>query len=453
MSVDMSKHFTVGELLRYTLPSIGMMVFLSIYGVVDGFFVSNFVGDTALAAVNFVWPIFMILGTIGYMMGTGGGAIVAKTLGEGGEERANELFSLFVYASIVAGVVFTIVGLLMLRPLVTALGAEGAMLEECISYGTILMVGIVFDVLQYIFQGLVMTAGKPKLGFAFTVGAGIANMVLDWLFICVFGWGVAGAGLATITGCAIGGVLPLIYFALPNSSLLRLGRARLDWRMLGKAAANGSSEMATNVSMSLVSIVYNVQLLNMLGEQGVAAYSVIMYVSFVFISAFIGYSVGAAPLMSYQYGAKNQVEMRSLFKKSLVIIAVTGVLMFVATRLISHPMALVFVGYDAQLMELTEHGFALYSLAFLIMGFSIYGSSLFTALNNGLVSALISFLRTLVFEIGSVLLLPMLIGPDGVWLSVSVAEVASLAITAFFVVWLSPKYGLLPDRERNVAGK
>lgn len=442
----MSQHFSIGELLRYTAPSVGMMVFLSVYGIVDGFFVSNFVGSTALAAVNFVWPIYIILGTIGYMMGTGGGALVAKTLGEGDEERANSLFSLFVYVSLVAGVLFSAAGIVLLHPLLGALGVQGAMLDECMAYGYILMFGVVFDVLQYNFQNLVMTAGKPKLGFAFTVAAGVTNMLLDWLFICVFGWGVAGAAFATVAGCAVGGVAPIVYFALPNSSLLRLGRACVDWRALGKAMANGSSEMVSNLALSLVSIVYNVQIMHLLGEQGVAAYGVIMYVAFVFISVFLGYSVGAAPLMSFQYGARRTDEMRSLFKKSLAIIGVFGVAMFVITRLLSHPISLVFVGYDAQLMQLTEHAFSLYSIAFLIMGFSMYGSSLFTALNNGLVSAIISFVRSFVFEIGSVLLLPLVLGPDGIWLSVTLAEVASVILTAFFVVWLAPKYGLLEER-------
>ena len=447
MAVDMGKHFSVGALLRYVAPSVAMMIFMSIYSVVDGFFVSNFVSSTALAAVNLTFPIVLILGTIGYMMGTGGSALVAKTLGEGDPVRANQLFSLLVYVSIGAGVLFSALGLICLRPLLAALGAQGELLDLCMTYGLVLMGGLVFDVLQYSFQSLVMTAGKPKLGMWFTVAAGVTNIVLDWLFIAVLGFGIAGAAWATVAGCAVGGVGPLLYFARPNSSLLRLGRARADWRALGKAAANGSSEMVANLSLSLVSTVYNVQLLRLLGEGGVAAYGVIMYVGFVFLGVFLGYSVGCAPLMSYQFGAKNQLEMRSLFRKSLGIVGALGVVMFAATRLLAHPVSALFVGYDAQLMELTEHAFALYSLAFLIMGFNVYGSSLFTSLNNGLVSALISFLRSFVFEVGAVLLLPALLGPDGVWISVSVAEVAALAIAVFFVVWLGPKYGLLPDRE------
>ena len=443
----MSKHFSTGDLVRYTLPSIGMMIFTSIYIAVDGFFVSNFVGGTALAAVNFAFPIAMVLGTVGYMLGTGGSAIVAKTRGEGDAVRANELFSLFVYASIAGGLAFSVVGAATLAPLLSALGAEGALFDDAYVYGLILMCGLVFDVLQYVFQGLVMTAGKPKLGFWVTVGAGMTNIVLDALFVAGFGWGIIGAAIATLLGKVVGSVAPLVYFARPNTSPLRLGRAALDWHALGKAAFNGSSEMVTNLAISLVSIVYNVQLLNMLGENGVAAYGVIMYVSFAFIAVFIGYSVGSGPLMSYQYGAQNRIEMRNLFKNSLVIVGVAGACMFAITRFAAGPLADVFVGYDAELRELTVHAFEIYSVSLLLVGFNMYGSSLFTALNNGLVSAVISFVRTFVFEIGAVLVLPLLLGPDGIWYSVSIAEAAALVLTTVFCKWLLPRYmGDAPTR-------
>ena len=434
--------------MRYTLPSVGMMIFTSFYVAVDGFFVSNFVSSTALAAVNFAFPIAMVLGTIGYMMGTGGSAIVAKTRGEGNEARANQLFSLFIYASIIGGVAFSVIGAILLAPLLSAFGAEGEMFDQAYIYGLILVCGLVFDVLQYVFQDLVMTAGKPRLGFWVTVGAGMTNIVLDVLFIGVFEWGVVGAAVATLLGQMVGGVAPLIYFARPNTSPLRLGRATLDWRSLGKAAINGSSEMVSNLAMSLVSIVYNVQLLAMLGENGVAAYGVIMYVSFAFVAIFIGYAVGCAPLMSYQYGAQNRTEMHSLFKNSLIIVGVVGLILFVITRIASAPLADVFVGYDPDLRDLTIHAFQIYSVSLLFVGFNMYGSSLFTALNNGLVSAIISFVRTFVFEIGAVLLLPLLLGPDGIWFSVSIAEVAACALTAFFVLWLGPKYGYLGERTK-----
>jgi putative MATE family efflux protein len=448
--MDMSQHFTVGGLLRYTAPSIAMMIFTSIYTVVDGLFVSNFVGSTALAAVNFVFPIAMILGTVGFMMGTGGSAIIAKTLGEGDSEQAQRYFSLFVYATIAAGVVFTAIGLVALRPLIILLGAGEDLLADCMTYGTILIAGLVGFMLQYAFQSLTMTAGKPKLGFVATVVAGCLNIGLDALFIVVFGWGLVGAAFATVIGMGAGGVIPLVYFARPNSSLLRLGRTSLDWHALGKAATNGASEMVSNIAMSVVAIVYNVQLLSLIGNNGIAAYGVIQYVAMVFSAVFMGYAMGSAPLMSFQFGAHNTVEMRSLLRKGLGIIAVSGVLMFVATRLLAHPLSVLYVGYDPGLCELTEHAFWLYSMAFLIMGFNIYGSSLFTALNNGVVSAIISFLRTFVFEIGSVLLLPRLIGTDGIWYSVSVAEVAALVITASFIIALGPTYGFRDGRKTTV---
>lgn len=441
MAMDMSRHFTVRKLLRYTAPSIAMMIFESIYTLVDGLFVSNFAGATALAAVNFAFPIAMIIGTVGFMMGTGGSAIVAKTLGEGDAERANRYFSLLVYTTIVSGVIFTVIGLAVLRPLLVLLGATGDLLADSWVYGAILVAGITGFMLQYAFQSLTMTAGKPKLGLAATVVAGCLNIGLDALFIVGFGWGVAGAALATVIGMAVGGIIPLVYFARPNTSLLRLGHTNLDWHVLGKAATNGASEMVSNIAMSVVAIVYNVQLLTMLGNDGVAAYGVIQYVVMVFAAIFMGYAVGSAPLMSFQYGAQNAIEMRSLLRNGLGIITVSGVVMFVATRLLAHPLSVLYVGYDPALCELTEHAFYLYSMAFLIMGFNIYGSSFFTALNNGVVSAIISFLRTFVFEIGSVLLLPLLIGTDGIWYSVSVAEVAALVITASFMVALGPTYG------------
>ncbi|MGI6046075.1 MAG: MATE family efflux transporter [Eggerthellaceae bacterium] len=442
----MSQHFSVGHLLRYTSPSIAMMIFASVYIIVDGLFVSNFIGATALAAVNFVYPIPMILATVGFMLGTGGSAVVAKTLGEGRPDKANEYFSLIVYAAIVFGVSCSAIGLAVLKPVLAALGASGNLLDASVLYGTILLLGIPGFVLQYAFQSLVMTAGKPKLGFISTLVAGCLNIGLDALFIIVFGWGLAGAAWASIIGMAAGGIVPLIYFARKNTSLLKLGKTKLELRILGKSAVNGSSEMVSNIAMSVVSIVYNVQLLHLIGESGVAAYGVIQYVAMIFAAVFMGYSMGAGPLMSFQYGARNTQEMRSLLQKGLGIIGVFGILMFLATRVLADPLAYMYVGYDQDLYGLTAHALKLYSMAFLIMGFNIYGSSFFTALNNGLVSAIISFLRTFVFEIGSVLLLPQLIGIDGIWYSVGVAEIAALIITLSFIFALGSTYGYRPQK-------
>ena len=443
MPVGMSRHFTMGDLVRFTLPTMGMMLFMSAYVMVDGFFVSNYCGATALAAVNFAYPIPMILGTVGFMLGTGGSAIVATTRGEGDDDRANRQFSLLVYAAIAAGAACAVVGAIVYEPLLRALGVQGPMLYDCLTYGYILVVCVPATVLQYLFQELLITAGKPNLAFGATVAAGVANIVLDAALIVGLDMGVAGAAIGTVAGEAIGGIIPLVYFARPNGSLLRLGRTRLDWRVLGKACVNGSSEMVSNVAMSVVSICYNVQLLAYLGEDGVAAYGVIMYVGMAFAALFMGFIIGSSPLMSFQHGARNTREMQSLFKKSIAFVAVSGVAMFALTRLLAAPLAQVFVGYDAGLLDLTVHAMLIYALALLLMGFNMYGSALFTALGNGLVSAIISFVRTLVFEIGAVFLLPLALGADGIWYSVSVAELAALVMTTGFTLYLAPSYGYL----------
>ncbi len=448
MPIDMGKHFTFADLFRFTLPTIGMMLFMSAYVMVDGFFVSNWCGSVALAAVNFVYPIPMILGTIGFMMGTGGSAIVAKTRGEGDDDRANREFSLLVYAAIVAGVVCIALGVIILQPMLAALGAQGEMLDDCLVYGYVLIIGLPATILQYLFQELLITAGKPNLAFGVTFAAGIANIVLDAALIVGLNMGVLGAAIGTIAGEAIGGIIPLVYFARPNKSFLRLGRTTLNWRLLGHAAVNGSSEMVSNIAMSVVSIAYNVQLLRYMGSDGVAAYGVIMYVGMAFAAIFMGYIIGSAPLMSYQYGAKNTTEMQSLFRKSLVIITISALVMFGATRVLAAPLAQIFVGYDQSLVELTTHAMLVYALAVLLMGFNMYGSALFTSLGNGVVSAIISFVRTLIFEVGAVLLLPILVGAEGIWYSVSVAELAAIILTGIFTISLAPTYGYLPGKER-----
>lgn len=443
MPVDMSQHFSMRDLLRFTLPTMGMMLFMSAYAIVDGFFVSNFCGATALAAVNFAYPIPMILGTVGFMLGTGGSAIVATTRGEGDDDRANRQFSLLVYAAIASGLVFAIIGLFILQPLLEAFGARGEMLDDCLVYGYILVAGVPAIILQYLFQELLVTAGKPELAFGATVAAGVANIVLDAVLIVGFGMGVLGAAIGSVAGMAIGGVIPLVYFARPNKSFLRLVKTHVDWRVLGKACVNGSSEMVSSIAISVVSICYNVQLLSYLGESGVAAYGVIMYVGMAFIAVFTGFIIGSSPLMSFQHGARNTREMQSLFRKSLLFVGASGLAMFALTRVLAAPLAQVFVGYDEALMDLTVHAMLIYALALLLMGFNMYGSALFTALGNGLVSAIISFVRTLIFEIGAVFLLPLVLGADGIWYSVSVAELAALVMTVAFTLALAPTYGYL----------
>ena len=440
-AIQLSDHFTRKRLLRFSLPSIVMMVFTSIYGVVDGYFVSNYTGKTPFAAVNLIMPFLMILGGVGFMFGTGGGALIAKTMGEGKAEKADKLFSMTVFASILCGLVLTAVGLLFLRPFARLMGAEGELLENSLLYGTINLIALPFYILQYEFQCLFATAEKPKLGLYVTVASGVANMVLDWLLVAVLPFGLAGAAAATAASQFIGGVFPLIYFTRKNSSRLHLTRCRLELRPLGRICANGSSELMGNISMSLVSMLYNVQLMQYAGEDGIAAYGVLMYVSMIFQAIFIGYSVGTAPIVSYHYGAQNQEELKSLLRKAIFIVAIAALCMFAAGELLAAPLSRLFVAYDEELLQMTTHAFAIFSFSFLFSGFAINGSSFFTALNDGLTSALISFLRTLVFQVAAVLLFPLLWGLDGIWFSIVAAEIMAVLATIFFLLKKQRKYG------------
>lgn len=435
MKIRFSDHFTCKKLLRLTFPSMIMLVFTSIYGVVDGFFVSNFVGKNAFTAVNFIMPFLMILGAVGFMFGTGGGALIAKTLGEGDREKAGRLFSLVVYASAALGVVLAAAGFVLLRPLLVALGAEGELLENCIRYGRIILLANPMYILQYEFQCLFPTAGKPALGLYVTVAAGLTNMVLDALFVAVLPWGIEGAAAATAISQCVGGMIPLVYFALPNSSLLRLGRAGMQVRPLLKVCANGSSELMSNISIPLVSMLYNLQLLAMAGEDGVAAYGVLMYVSLIFQAVFLGYSVGSAPVISFHYGARNAGEVKGILRRSLGLIGGFAVAMFAAALWLAQPLSRLFVGYDQALYELTVRVFGIFAFSFLFTGFAIFGSAFFTALNNGLVSAVISFLRTLLFQIAAVLLLPLVWQVDGIWAATAAAELMAALVAGVFL-WL-----------------
>lgn len=440
--IQLSDHFNYKRLLRFTLPSIGMMIFSSIYSVVDGFFVSNFAGKTPFAAINLIYPFLMIMSTVGLMFGTGGSAIVAKTFGEGKPERANEYFSLFVYITFGLGVALAALAIAFIRPIAAALGAEGEMLENAVVYSRIILLALPFNVLQLLFQSFFVTAERPKLGLAVTVSSGVTNMVLDAvLVICLpQPYKLAGAAVATAMSQVVGGAVPVVYFARKNPSILRLGKTHCDARALVQACTNGSSEFMSNISMSLVSMLYNAQLLKFAGEDGVAAYGVIMYVSMIFSAAFLGYSIGVAPVVGYHDGAQNHTELKGLLKKSLIMITSFGVVMVLAGEVCARPLAKFFVGYDAALVELTCSGFKIYSLAFIFMGFGIFSSGFFTALNDGLTSALISFLRTLVFQTSAVLILPKFFDIDGVWLSIVVAEFLAAILGAAFLVAKRNKY-------------
>ena len=434
MTIQLSDHFTYKKLLRFTFPSIIMMIFTSIYGVVDGVFVSNFVGKTPFAAVNFIMPFLMILGAVGFMFGTGGSALIAKTMGENKLKKANELFSLFVYVSFVLGIVIVGFSFFLIRPIAQLMGAKGILLDQCVLYGRIVILAVPGFILQMEFQSFFITAEKPNLGLYVTIISGVANMILDALFMAVFHWGLAGAAAATALSQTLGGVIPLLYFSRKNTSLLRLCKTRFDGKALWKACINGSSELMSNMSMSLVSMLYNIQLIKYAGENGVAAYGVLMYVNMIFLAIFIGYSIGTAPVISYHYGAQNHSELKSLLKKSFRILILASLSMLALSELLARPLSQIFVSYDADLLDLTVRGFGIYSFSFLFAGINIFASSFFTALNNGLISALISFLRTLVFQVASVLLLPLILGIDGIWISIVVAELIACGVSLAFIM-------------------
>lgn len=443
MNIQLSEHFTYKKLLRFTLPSIVMMVFSSIYGVVDGIFVSNFVGANAFAAVNLIMPFLMILGAVGFMLGTGGSALVSYTLGTGDKKKANEIFSMLIYVLLALGAVFTLAGILLMEPVARLLGADEQMLPICVTYGRIVLTALIPFMLQNSFQSFLVTAERPNFGLYITLAAGITNMGLDALFIAGFHWGVVGAALATSISQFIGGIIPLLYFTLPNQSKLRLCRTSLDPKTLLKACTNGSSEFMTNISMSVVNMLYNWQLMRLMGASGVAVFGVIMYVNFIFVSIFLGYSIGSAPIVSYHYGAENKSELQGLLRKSICLTSVMGGVLTAAALLLARPLSTLFMSYDPALLETTARAFSIYALSFLLVGFNIYASAFFTALNNGLISALISFARTLVFEVTAVLVLPLLLDIDGVWGAVIAAEASALILSIVCLCKNRKKYGYI----------
>ena len=440
MKIKLSDHFTYSKLLRFVFPSIIMMVFTSIYGVVDGLFVSNFAGKTAFASINLVMPFVMILGGIGFMIGTGGTALVSKVLGEGKKEKANEIFTMMIIFTLLLGALLSVIGVISMPWVAKFLGATEEMMADCVIYGRIVTGFTVTFMLQNVFQSFLIAAEKPKLGLLATVLAGIANMALDAIFIIVFKWGVAGAAIATGLSQCVGGIFPLIYFLRKNSSLLRLTKTKLEIKPILNACGNGSSELMSNISSSVVSMIYNFQLMKYVGEDGVSAYGVLMYVQFIFVAIYIGYAIGCAPITGYHFGARNHNELKNMLRKSSFLSAVSGVVLTILAIALSSPLAKIFVGYDEELYELTRHAFRLFAYSFLLAGFNIFTSSFFTALNNGAVSAAISFMRTLIFQTSSVLILPIFLGVDGIWWAITVAEFFAFILSLTFLFAKRKKY-------------
>ncbi len=442
MKIQISEHFTVSKLIRFTMPTIIMMIFTSIYGVVDGLFVSNIVGSGAFAAVNLIMPALMILGSIGFMIGTGGSAVVSMTLGEGKKEKAAQYFSMLVKLLVYAGIILSVVGFIFMKPIAQLLGAEGDMLKDCVIYGRILMLALTPFLLQNSFQSFLVVAEKPQFGLMISILAGVTNMVLDFVFIYVLRLGVAGAAFATGISQFVGSVVPFIHF-IKEKNGLHFVRARFDWRVIAKASTNGSSEMVTNISMSLVNMLYNLQLLKYAGANGVVAYGIIMYVGFIFTGTYMGYSVGTAPIIGYHYGAGNKDELKNLFRKSISILLVSAVVMTFFAEILARPLAAIFVGYDKELLELTTTAVRIFSISYIISEINIFASSFFTALNNGAVSAAISFLRTFIFQVIMIFLLPALMGISGIWFAVIAAEGLSLIVSIAFFMKNRKKYGYL----------
>ena len=440
MKIQLSEHFTYKTLIRFTIPTIIMMIFTSIYGVVDGIFVSNCVGSDAFAAVNLIMPVLMILGTVGFMIGSGGSALIAKTIGEGKKEKANEYFSMLVYLLIIIGLILSIVGIIAIRPIAEVLGARENILEDCITYGRVLLIFLIPFILQNCFQNFLVVAEKPTFGLIISIIAGVTNMILDFVFIYVLKMGVFGAATATGTSQLVGGIIPLVYFIRKNNSTLRIVKAKFEWKAIWQSCTNGSSEMLTNLSMSLVNMLYNIQLMKYAGTDGVVAYGIIMYIGFVFSGTYLGYSMGTAPIIGYHYGAENTEELKSLLKKSLKLIAITSIVMTGLAEISSRLLASIFVSYNAELLDMTTNAIRLFAISYIISGFNIFASSFFTALNNGLVSATISFLRTLVFQVAMILILPLIFGLNGIWLAVVVAETLALIVSIIFLVYNRKNY-------------
>lgn len=444
MEIKLSDHFGYSKLLKFTLPTIGMMIFSSIYSIVDGFFVSNFAGKIPFAAINLIYPVLIILSCVGFMFGTGGTAIVTRLLGRKDEKHANQVFSMLVYSAIIIAIILSLIGFACIRKVSLLLGASDEMVDWCVRYAHYLLASLPMMVLQYLFQPFMIAAEKPKMGFYVTLIAGLANIIGDAVLVGVCGLGLDGAAIATVASQCLGGGIPLIFFLKKNNgTIFRIGKPTHELKYLGEATVNGSSELLSNVSSSIVSMAYNYQLMKYIGEDGVAAYGTIAYVMFIFVAIFVGYSLGVAPVIGYNFGAENFAEQKNVFKRSIVLISIGAVLMLGVSQLLAGPLSQLYVGYDAELEKLTEHAFRIYSISFLLCGFNIFASSMFTALSNGVVSAVISFFRTLVCETATVMILPSIFGIESIWYSIIVAEFIALCLSTYFVLHNRKAYGYL----------
>jgi len=450
MKIELQGHYGYGRLVRTMLPSIATMIVSSIYSIADGLFVSNYAGSTAFAAMNIIWPGIQILAVFGLMVGAGGSALVSKTLGEGDQDKACRIFSMLTRITMLAGIAMAFLFFILMKPLTWVLGAEGGMIQMATTYGRIIVITLPLYMIQMMFQPFFMVAEKPELGTQISIICGVVNIVLDALFIIVFRLGLIGAALGTAISIATGGLFSLIWFlSKRNKTHLQFRKnVKTEWKHVGKSCSNGLSEYVGNVALSVVSICYNLQLMKYIGESGVAAYGILMYLGFVFAAVFIGYNLSVTQIIAFNYGERNHTELRSLLHKSIILISVGGVIMTTVAETAAAPLARFFVGYDESICILTIRAIRIYMLSFLICGLNMFASAWFTALNNGIISAISAFVRTFIFELGCVFILPTFFGVDGIWNAVNVAEVCALLFSAFLITAFSKKYGY----GRNFAG-
>ena len=439
-TIQLSDHFDYKTLLKFTVPSVLMMVISSVYSIVDGLFVSNFAGSDGFAAVNLMMPIAMMISCIGFMAGAGGSALISKTLGEQKNDEARNQFSLIIYIILALSVVIGIAVFLFIPQIAAMMGAEGVIYTNCVIYGRILIAALPAFMLQILFQNFLVVAERPKMGMIIAISSGVTNIVLDALFVAGFRWGVGGAAAATVLGQVIGGLVPLAYFMMKKNHLLWFTKTKFHVETIKRTCSNGFSAFINNASMSLVGIVFNLRLMALMGSDGVVAYGVVMYVTYIISGVFMGYSTGISPVFSYNLGAGNKDEIKELFKKSLVSISVAAVILVALVMIFARNLAAIFVSYDDNLMTLTTEAIRLYNISFLIAGFNIFAAAFFAALNNGAVSGVLSLSRTLVFQLGCLFILPALMGSKGIWLSVTAAEIFAVLAALYFVAKNKGKY-------------
>lgn len=432
MTNSIAQKFNVFTLLKFAFPTMVMMVFMSLYTIVDGIFVSRLVGSNALSAVNIVYPVISLLIACGIMLSTGGSAIVARQMGEKREQEARENFSMLAVVSVLTGIVILVLGLMFLEPICRILGGTPVLLEDCKIYLGVLLGFGPLTMLQMLFQTFFVTAGKPGLGLGLTLTGGVVNMVLDYVFMGPMQMGVLGAALATGLGQAIMAVAGVVYFLKVKGNLYFV-KPVFRGNILLQSCGNGSSEMVSNLSTAVVTFLFNITMLKLAGEDGVAAITIVLYGQFLFTALYLGFSMGVAPVVSFNYGNQNHAQLKRIYKICIGFILGSSVFILGIALLFSEPIVGIFTGEENHTYELAVEGFFQFSFNYLFAGINIFASALFTSLSNGKISAIISFCRTFVFITVSIVLLPRVMGITGVWLSVPLAELVTLFISITYL--------------------